>query len=121
MDIRLDNLTRPEIARLLQDHLDEMALHSPPESVHPLDLDGLRKPDVSFWSVREGHELLGCGALKELDRHPLLRAVRRLRRGSLQRVHDSGTMMMAGVIRRKVPWIQPNSSTWDSGRASWPR
>jgi len=34
---------------------------------HALDLDGLRKPDITFWSVREGHELTGCGALKELD------------------------------------------------------
>ena len=39
MDIRIDDLHGPEIARLLQEHLDEMFLHSPPESVHALDLE----------------------------------------------------------------------------------
>ncbi len=40
---------------------------SPPESVHALDLEGLRKPEVTFWSIWDGTELAGCGALKELD------------------------------------------------------
>ena len=49
--IRLDDLTGPEIAELLQEHLDDMHLHSPPESVHALDLDSLKKPDITFWSI----------------------------------------------------------------------
>src|SRR6266705_3479288 len=40
---------------------------SPPESVHALDLEKLRRPEVTFWSAWEGSLLLGCGALKELD------------------------------------------------------
>ena len=45
-----------------------MHLHSPPESVHALDLDSLKKPDVTFWSIwSEDGRLVGCGALKELD------------------------------------------------------
>ena len=40
---------------------------SPPESVHALDLDRLRAPDISFWTVWDQGTLLGCGALKELD------------------------------------------------------
>ena len=40
---------------------------SPPESVHALDLERLRAPDITFWSAWEGDELLGCGALRELD------------------------------------------------------
>jgi putative acetyltransferase len=44
-----------------------MRLHSPPESVHALDLEALRKPDITFWSAWQDAELLGCGALKELD------------------------------------------------------
>jgi putative acetyltransferase len=67
MEIRLDDLRGPEIARLLQEHLDSMALHSPPESVHALDLERLRKPEITFWSAWEDGELLGCCALKELD------------------------------------------------------
>lgn len=40
---------------------------SPRESIHALDLDGLRSPDITFWTVWGGDELLGCGALRELD------------------------------------------------------
>ncbi len=69
MEIKIDDLTGPEIQSLLQEHLDSMFELSPPESVHALDLDGLRKPEVTFWTVWEGHELLGCGALKELEAH----------------------------------------------------
>lgn len=67
MKIRLDDLRGPEIKALLEDHLRFAALHSPPESVHALDLDGLKKPGITFWTVWEGDELLGCGAIKELD------------------------------------------------------
>lgn len=52
---------------LLQEHLSSMTLHSPPESIHALNFDGLRKPNVTFWSMWDNAELLGCGALKELD------------------------------------------------------
>jgi putative acetyltransferase len=67
MDIRVDDLSGPEIARLLQEHLQGMALHSPPESIHALDLDALRTPEITFWSAWQGAELMGCGAIKELD------------------------------------------------------
>lgn len=39
---------------------------TPPESIHALGVDALRSPGVTFWSVWEGDDLLGCGALKEL-------------------------------------------------------
>jgi len=67
MDIRQDPLTSPEIAALLQEHIDEMYLHSPPESVHALDLQKLRAPEITFWSAWEGEALVGCVAIKELD------------------------------------------------------
>lgn len=67
MKIRVDDLTDPRIAQLLREHLEDMARHSPPESNHALNLEKLRRPEVTFWSAWEGDELLGCGALKELD------------------------------------------------------
>lgn len=67
MDIRLDDLSGPEIHALLEEHLREMRRISPPESVHALDLEALRRPDITFWTVWSGSELVGCGALKELD------------------------------------------------------
>jgi putative acetyltransferase len=77
MEIRFDNLRGPEIAQLLQEHLRNMRLHSPPESVHALDLEALRRPEITFWTVWDGSELLGCGALKELDpRHGEIKSMR---------------------------------------------
>ncbi len=67
MQIRIDDLRGPEIASLLQTHVAFCKAASPPESAHVLDLDSLRVPEVTFWSVWDGHDLIGCGALKELD------------------------------------------------------
>ncbi|MEE2775655.1 MAG: GNAT family N-acetyltransferase [Acidobacteriota bacterium] len=67
LEIRQDDLTGPEIAALLQEHLDEMYRITPPESVHALDLKELRQPSVTFWSAWLDGELVGCGALKEMD------------------------------------------------------
>jgi putative acetyltransferase len=65
--IRLDDLQDPLVHALLREHLAGVALHSPPESIHALDLDGLRAPGMSFWTAWDGEDLLACGALKELD------------------------------------------------------
>jgi len=67
MEVKRDNLTGSAIQQLLREHLANMFEQSPPESVHALPLEELQKPDITFWSVWEGGELLGCGALKELD------------------------------------------------------
>jgi putative acetyltransferase len=75
--IALDDLSGREIALLLEEHLRGMRAHSPPESVHALDLEGLRKPEITFWCAWEGRELLGCAALKELDaRHGEVKSMR---------------------------------------------
>jgi putative acetyltransferase len=77
MEIRLDDLSGPEIRALLEEHLANMRRISPPGSVHALDLDGLRRPEVSFWTVWEDGALLGCGALKQLDeRHGEIKSMR---------------------------------------------
>ena len=67
MNIVVDDLSSQEIADFLQQHLEDMRSTSPPESKHALDLDGLRQPDISFWSVWDEGQLVGCGALKELS------------------------------------------------------
>ncbi|HEY4067498.1 MAG TPA: GNAT family N-acetyltransferase [Burkholderiaceae bacterium] len=68
MKIELDDLSRPAIHELLEEHLRSMHSLGPPESVHALDLDRLRRPEITFWSAWEGDALLGCAALMELDR-----------------------------------------------------
>ena len=67
MKIEIDDLSRPAIHALLDEHLRSMHALSPPESVHALDLARLRVPEITFWSAWAGAQLLGCGALKELD------------------------------------------------------
>lgn len=67
MRITIDDLNGPEIARFLEEHITEMRSVSPPESKHALDLAGLRRPEITFWSVWDEGALVGCGALKELD------------------------------------------------------
>ena len=76
-----DDLSSKKVALLLSEHLEGMACHSPPESIHALDLDGLRAADITFWTVWDGDSLLGCGALKELDpRHGEIKSMRTARR-----------------------------------------
>lgn len=67
LQIREDDLTGKQIAALLQAHLDNMHEITPPGSVHALDLEALRAANITFWSAWEGSELLGCGALKEIN------------------------------------------------------
>ncbi|HWG26857.1 GNAT family N-acetyltransferase [Actinospica sp.] len=68
MEIAIDDLSSPEIIELLHSHLAEMKRVTPrEESVHALDLHGLRQPEVTFWSLRDGDRIAGCGAIKRFD------------------------------------------------------
>ena len=92
MQIRIDPLTGPEIAALLEEHLRDLARHSPPESVHALDLSRLRSPQITFWSAWAEAALLGCVAIKELDpRHGELKSMRTVT--SHQRQGVASTLM----------------------------
>lgn len=95
MIIRKDDLRGPEIKALLEAHLDLMRSNSPPESVHALDLDGLRRPEITFWTVWDEAELLGCGALKELDAE----------HGEIKSMHTAKAARGRGVARRLVQHI----------------
>jgi putative acetyltransferase len=67
MDIREGGLDEPQVIELLHLHFAGMLANSPEGSCHFLDLSGLKAPDVTFWTAWAGDELLGCGALKQLD------------------------------------------------------
>ena len=72
-----DDLTHPAVIGFLDDHLRHMIDVTPPGFVHALDIEALRKPEITFWSVWEGSILVGCGALKELDaEHAELKSMR---------------------------------------------
>jgi putative acetyltransferase len=95
MLIRIDDLRGPEIIALLEAHLQLMRAISPPESVHALDLDGLRAPEVTFWTLWDGDQLLGCGALKELDAE----------HGEIKSMHTAAAARGKGVGRRMLQHI----------------
>ncbi|MFG1772442.1 GNAT family N-acetyltransferase [Nocardia salmonicida] len=62
-----DDLSGAEVRALLAAHHREMADTTPACSMHALDLTALRDPAVTVWSAWSGDDLVGCGALKELD------------------------------------------------------
>ena len=59
-------LDDPRVVALLRLHVTRARAETAPGSAHALDLSGLRAPDVTFWSVWDGDELVGVGALKRL-------------------------------------------------------
>lgn len=96
MLIRVDDLRGPEIAELLAEHIRDMRATSPPESKHALDLDGLRQPDITFWTLWDGSQLAGCGALKELS--PSHGEIKSMRTAPQFRRKGIGARVLAHII-----------------------
>ena len=65
--IKLGDFDDARVKALLSRHLEGMHEHSPPGHVFALDCSGLRRPEISFYTLWEGEDLLGFGALKELE------------------------------------------------------
>ena len=96
MQIEIDDPGAPDVRELLEEHLRDMHLHSPPESVHALDVGKLQHPDITFWTAREGVLLLGCGALKQLD--PAHGEIKSMRTPTALRRQGVGRALLAHII-----------------------
>lgn len=96
MQIELDDLRRPQVHALLQEHLDNMYELSPPEQVFALDLDKLRAPDISFWTVWHDGQLMGCGALKALS--PTHGEIKSMRTPAVLRGRGAGRAVLVHII-----------------------
>jgi len=94
--IRRDDLTGPEIHALLEEHLRHMHAVSPPESVHALDLDKLRRPEITFWTAWAGGSLAGCGALKQID--AAHGEIKSMRTAQAHRGTGAGRAMLAHIV-----------------------
>lgn len=86
MIFHLDTFIGAEVVGLLEQHRAAMEDTAPAESRHALDAEGLRQPEIRFWTLHLDAALVGCGALKHLDReHAEIKAMRiartHLRRG----------------------------------------
>lgn len=88
----VDDLSGAPIRALIARHLRGMHDSSPPESVHAFDVDQLRQPGVTFWSVWAGDHLAGCGALKRLD----------ATRGEIKSMRVADAFLGRGVGRRML-------------------
>lgn len=90
MKIKVEDEFGTQVVALLTEHLDSMAALSPPESVHALDLDALKVPEVTFWCAWGGTKLMGCGALKKLTpEHAEVKSMRTATQYLRQRVAAS--------------------------------
>jgi len=65
--IEIDDLSRPQVLALLEEHLRNMYEITPPQFVFAFDANKLKAADVTFWTAWDGDSLLGCAALKELS------------------------------------------------------
>ena len=96
MHIELDDLSRPAVHELLREHLANMYEITPADKVFALDLEKLRSPDITFWTVWDEGLLLGCGALKELA--PAHGEVKSMRTPATQRRRGAGRAVLGRII-----------------------
>jgi putative acetyltransferase len=96
MRLEIDDLTRPDVLALLDEHLANMHALSAPEFVHALDISKLKAPEITFWTAWSGDVLMGCGALKELT--PTLGEVKSMRTPALRRGRGAARALMAHLI-----------------------
>ena len=83
------NFDNPEVHELLTKHFIELRAASPEGSAHVLDIPGLKVPSIKFWSLWENDLLMGCGALKFLDKeHGEFKSIR---------IHDNFRRMGNGI------------------------
>ena len=95
MRIELDDLSRSQVLSLLEEHIRNMHELSPPEKVFAFDASKLRAPDITFWTIWEEEDLLGCAALKELSRS----------QGELKSMRTPRTMRRRGAGRALLAHI----------------
>lgn len=112
----MDDLSGIQVKALIAEHLQGMAADSPPESIHALNLDGLKKPEITFWCAWEGDDLLGCGAIKELDpEHAELKSMRtasaHLRKGVARKILSH---IMNVAVERGYKRISLETGSMDS-------
>lgn len=96
MRIEIDDITRPEVLALLEEHLRNMYELTPPEYVFAFDASKLRAPGVVFWTAWQEEALLGCAALKELS--PTQGEVNSMRTPASRRRHGAGRALLNHIL-----------------------
>ena len=96
MQIELDDPSRPQVLALLEEHLRNMYELSPPEKVFAFDASKLMTPEITFWTIWENENLLGCAALKELSASQ--GEIKSMRTPTAMRRRGAGRALLAHMI-----------------------
>lgn len=96
MRIEVDDVTRPDVLALLEEHLRNMYELSPPGQVFAFDASQLRAPDVTLWTAWEADTLVGCAALKELS--PTQGEVKSMRTPARRRRRGAGRALLTHIL-----------------------
>ncbi len=94
--IEQDDPGSPDVRELLSGHLADMYATSPADSVHALDPAALSDPAITFWTARQDSELLGCGALKQLE--PGQGEIKSMRTAVHARGRGVATLLLARIL-----------------------
>jgi putative acetyltransferase len=96
MRIEIDDVSRPEVLALLEEHLRNMHELSPPGQVFAFNANALRAPGVTFWTAWENDVLVGCAALKELS--PTQGEIKSMRTPASLRRHGAGRVLLNHIL-----------------------
>jgi putative acetyltransferase len=94
--IEVDDVTRPQVLALLEEHLRNMYELTPPEFVFAFDASKLRAPGITFWTAWQDDTLLGCAALKELS--PVQGEIKSMRTPASLRRTGAGRALLNHLI-----------------------
>ena len=102
------DLNDPRVTELLHVHLLTARAGTAPGSAHALDLDGLRTPDITLWTIWDGDALAGVGALKRLSAN----------HGEVKSMHTAEAMRGRGAGRAMLRHIVASARAAGMSRLS---
>jgi putative acetyltransferase len=94
--IERDDLSRPQVLALLEEHLRNMYEITPPDKVFAFNAEKLKAPDVTFWTAWADDVLMGCAALKELSSSE--GEIKSMRTPSARRRTGAGRVLLQHII-----------------------
>lgn len=97
----LDPITSDVVQDLIAAHLQLMQSQSPAEAVHALAVEGLRAPEVRFWSAWIGDQLVGCAALKRIAANE----------GEIKSMHVRADSRRLGIAKRILAHLEADART----------
>jgi putative acetyltransferase len=108
IEFRRDDVTGPEVIRLLETHLAHARLHTPIEQVFALDLDGLRGGDMHFWTGWLDDDLVTMGGLRVIESH----------HGEIKSMHTIERLRGQGIAGRMLDFLIAEARSMDLKRMS---